>query len=79
MALMNNAQTPTEDIRAWLDSLPEGPPWTAEDPDPLIRKAVQSGFTMVRPTTSPVMAMTHEDMSTEEEIRMSTPYSDVTT
>jgi hypothetical protein len=37
----------------WLDDIPEGPPWTANDPDPLVRMAVQLGFTTARPTTSP--------------------------
>ena len=41
-----------ETIEAWLETLPEGPPWTADDPDPLIRKAVQHGFTMAQPATS---------------------------
>ena len=41
-----------ETIEAGLQTLPEGPPWTADDPDPLIRKAVQHGFTMAQPKTS---------------------------
>ena len=38
-------QQPSKELRDWLDNLPEGAPWTADDTDPLIRKAVQHGFT----------------------------------
>lgn len=50
--LPKKPQETKETIKAWLASQPEGPPWTADDPDPLIRKAVQHGFTMAQPTTS---------------------------
>ena len=40
------------EIQALLESIPEGPPWTADDPDPLIRLAVRYGFTTGRRTTS---------------------------
>ena len=36
-----------------LVCLPEGPPWTADDPDPFVQMAVRSGFTTALPTTSP--------------------------
>jgi hypothetical protein len=44
-------QQPSKELRDWLDNLPEGTPWTADDTDPLIRKAVQHGFTTARPKT----------------------------
>lgn len=43
---------PSDELRAWLDGLPEGPPWTVDDPAPLIRKAVQHGVTTSLQTTS---------------------------
>lgn len=59
-------QKPSDDLRVWLDSLPEGPPWTADDPDPLIRKAVQHGFTTAHRTTSqPLRSGTETPMTTD--------------
>lgn len=48
---MSNQQ-PSKELRDWLDSLPVGPPWMLDDPDPLVSEAVQQGFTTAQPTTS---------------------------
>ena len=41
------------ELKAWMATLPEGPPWALADSDPLIRRAVVWGFTTARGAKGP--------------------------